>query len=101
SFIDNLDGMMGSVIAMAERLEQSNQGLFRVNRQTQDHSRTLSSAIEQMLAALVSQQQQLDLASATAGEMKQAMDQVVVRTRQQLLSARDGNQRIREVVSGS
>ncbi|MHA6965811.1 methyl-accepting chemotaxis protein [Zobellella denitrificans] len=101
SFIDNLDGMMGSVIAMAERLEQSNQGLFRVNRQTQDHSRTLSSAIEQMLAALASQQQQLDLASATAGEMKQAMDQVVVRTQQQLLSARDGNQRIREVVSSS
>lgn len=101
SFIDNLDGIVGQVISVSNSVRSTNEIMLDRSSLAGRTSSEVTEAIHCMLLLVEEQLGEIQLASMTAEQMKQAMDEVVVRARQQLQSVRAGTQSIRDVVERS
>lgn len=101
SFIDNLEGIVGQVINASHSVRQTNETMLTRSRLTGQMSGEVAEAIHSMLLLVEEQLGEIEQASMTAEEMKQAMDEVMVRARQQFETVRAGTQSIRDVVQRS
>ncbi|WP_407276745.1 methyl-accepting chemotaxis protein [Halothiobacillus sp. DCM-1] len=101
SFIDNLDGIVGQVIAAAGEVEQTNRHMFERNNTVLSTSRAVSEAAGQMLQLIEQQLTEIHQSSQTAEQMKRAMEQVVADARLQYQAVSTGTQAIRNVVERS
>ena len=101
SFIDNLDGIVGQVIMTSSNVSHTNRAMLETNREAYHMSNEVAAAIDTMLSLLEDQINDIGQASATAEEMKQAMDDVVEQARHQYESVRNGTHEIRDVVQTS
>jgi len=94
SFIDNLDGTVGAVIAASRTVGQTNEQMLERNQEACANSQSMAGAMGEMLRMVEAQLSEIQQASLTAEEMKQAMDTVIG-------SARESTQAIRDVVERS
>jgi len=101
SFIDNLDGIVGQVIATSSNVKNTNEAMLDTNKEAHQVSTEVADAIQEMLTLLEDQISDIGQASATAEAMKNAMDQVVTEAREQFESVRSGTQEIRDIVETS
>ncbi len=76
SFIDNLDNTMGQVISASSNVKKSNEFMIRTNEEASQASHYLESTVENMLSVFQQQIDEVQSASQTANDLKQAMDQV-------------------------
>ena len=98
SFIDNLDTTMGQVISASTNVKKSNDFMVRTNEEASQASHYLESTVESMLTVFQQQIDEVQNASKTADDLKQAMNQVAAETQSRLLDAKTGTQEIRDVV---
>jgi methyl-accepting chemotaxis protein len=98
SFIDNLDTTMGQVISASTNVKKSNDFMVRTNEEASQASHYLESTVESMLNVFQQQINEVQSASKTADDLKQAMNQVAAETQSRLESAKTGTQEIRDVV---
>ena len=101
SFIDNLDGIVGQVIAAAGEVERTNRHMFERNSTVLSTSRAVSDSASQMMQLIEQQLTEIHQSSRTAEQMKQAMDKVVADARVQYQAVSAGTQAIRDVVTHS
>ncbi|UZJ45969.1 methyl-accepting chemotaxis protein [Marinimicrobium sp. C6131] len=101
SFIDNLDGIIGSVIRSANEVKQNSEQMLQRNDSANATMTQVTAAMEQMLSLLEEQIGEISNASGTATEMKQVMESVVQEARAQFESASSGTQAIRDAVENS
>jgi methyl-accepting chemotaxis protein len=101
SFIDNLDGIVGQVISVSNSVRKTNETMLDRSSLAGRTSGEVAEAIHRMLLLVEEQLGEIQQASMTAEQMKQAMDDVVVRAREQFESVRAGTQSIRDVVERS
>jgi len=101
SFIDNLDGIIGSVIRSANEVKQNSEQMLQRNDSANATMTQVTAAMEQMLSLLEEQIGEISNASGTATEMKQVMETVVREARAQFESASSGTQAIRDAVENS
>lgn len=101
SFIDNLDGIVGKVIATSNNVKHTNEAMLDVNKDAQHVSVEVSDAINKMLAQLSDQLNDIAQASTTAEDLKNTMDSVVKSAQQQFEEARAGTEDIRNIVETS
>lgn len=101
SFIDHLDGIVGQVIHVSHSVSQTNERMLSRSRLAGENSVEVSEAIHRMLLLVEEQLGEIQQASMTAEQMKQAMDDVVRRARVQFETVRAGTQSIRDVVERS
>ncbi len=101
SFIDNLDGIVGQVIQMAEQVAKTNQQMLHKNKEANIASFQVVSAIESMLDSLQKQMGEIRTASNTASEMKEAMDSVMESAREQFKTVRSRTGGIRNSIEDS
>lgn len=94
SFIDNLDGTVGAVIAASRTVGQTNEQMLERNQEACANSQSMAGAMGEMLRMVEAQLSEIQQASLTAEEMKRAMDTVIG-------SARESTQAIRDVVERS
>lgn len=94
SFIDNLDGTVGAVIAASRSVGQTNEQMLERNQEACANSQSMAGAMGEMLRMVEAQLSEIQQASLTAEEMKRAMDTVIG-------SARESTQAIRDVVERS
>ncbi|MBU2022348.1 MAG: methyl-accepting chemotaxis protein [Gammaproteobacteria bacterium] len=98
SFIDNLDTTMGQVISASTNVKKSNDFMVRTNEEASQASHYLESTVESMLTVFQQQIYEVQNASKTADDLKQAMNQVAAETQSRLLDVKTGTQEIRDVV---
>jgi len=98
SFIDNLDNTMGQVISASTNVKKSNEFMIRTNEEASQASHYLESTVENMLNVFQQQINEVQSASQTADDLKQAMDKVAAETQSRLKDAKAGTQEIRDVV---
>jgi methyl-accepting chemotaxis protein len=101
SFIDNLDGSVGQVISVSHSVRQTNEAMLNRSSLAGQSSGEVAEAIHRMLLLVEEQLGEIEQASMTAEQMKQAMDEVVIRAREQFDTVRAGTQSIRDVVERS
>lgn len=101
SFIDNLDGIVGQVISVSHCVKQTNETMLSRSSLAGQSSDEVAGAIHRMLLLVEEQLGEIQQASMTAEQMKQAMDDVVIRAREQFEAVRAGTQSIRDVVERS
>ncbi len=101
SFIDNLDGIVGQVINVSHSVKQTNEAMLSRSSSAGRTSDEVAEAIHRMLLLVEEQLGEIQQASMTAEQMKQAMDDVVIRAREQFEAVRAGTQSIRDVVERS
>jgi methyl-accepting chemotaxis protein len=101
SFIDNLDSIVGQVIKVSHNVRQTNEVMLSRSRLAGRSSEEVAGAIHRMLLLVEEQLGEIQQASMTAEQMKQAMDDVVTRAREQFEAVRAGTQSIRDVVERS
>lgn len=94
SFIDNLDSIVGEVIGASHAVGQTNEQMLGRNTEACATSVSMAGAMSEMLRMVEAQLGEIQQASLTADEMKQAMDAVIG-------SARESTQAIRDVVERS
>lgn len=101
SFIDNLDGIVGRVISASHNVRQTNERMLERSTLAGQSSSQVAEAVHAMLALVEEQLGEINQASMTAEEMKQAMDEVVSRAHSRFESVRLGTRSIRDVVERS
>ncbi|CAD5110046.1 methyl-accepting chemotaxis protein [Zestomonas carbonaria] len=101
SFIDNLDGIVGQVIQASLSVRQTNEAMLDRSSEAGKTTREVTEAVHRMLLLVEEQLGEIQQASMTAEEMKQAMDEVVERARERFEVVRAGTQSIRDVVARS
>lgn len=101
SFIDNLDTIVGRVISVSHNVRRTNEHMLERSSQAGQSSSQVAEAVHAMLILVEKQLGEINQASMTAEEMKQAMDDVVSRARERFESVRVGTQTIRDVVERS
>ncbi len=101
SFIDNLDAIVGRVIDVSQHVRQTNEHMLERSSQAGQSSGQVAEAVHAMLVLVEEQLGEINQASMTAEEMKQAMDEVVARARERFESVRLGTRSIRDVVERS
>jgi len=101
SFIDNLDAVVGQVIAASHSVGQTNEMMLGKSRIAGQTSNDVAQAIHRMMIIVEGQLGEIQQASLTAEQMKQAMDEVVLRAQEQFASVQAGTQSIRDVVQRS
>ncbi|AYC33221.1 methyl-accepting chemotaxis protein [Pseudomonas cavernae] len=101
SFIDNLDGIVGQVIQASLSVKQTNETMLERSSEAGKTTREVTEAVHRMLLLVEEQLGEIQQASMTAEDMKQAMDEVVERARVQFEAVRAGTQSIRDVVARS
>ncbi|MDF0732894.1 methyl-accepting chemotaxis protein [Pseudomonas entomophila] len=98
SFIDKLDGVVGNVIKASDTVGRTNQLMLQRSRGANAHSNAMADAAHHMMIIVEGQLGEIQQASVSAEQMKQAMTEVVERAREQFLSVQGGTQSIRDVV---
>lgn len=98
SFIDNLDTTMGQVISASTNVKKSNDFMVRTNEEASQASQYLETTVESMLNVFQQQIDEVQNASKTADDLKQAMNNVAAETQSRLEDAKTGTQEIRDVV---
>ncbi len=101
SFIDNLDGIVAQVIAASHQVRETNDHMVAANHSALRTSDEAIASVERMLVSLEEEMQRIQSASATAQEMRQAMDRVVDNTRAQFQLVRGKTQGIRQTIEAS
>ncbi|MGY4491705.1 methyl-accepting chemotaxis protein [Pseudomonas sp. TE3610] len=101
SFIDNLDAVVGQVIAASHSVGQTNEMMLGKSRMAGQTSNDVAQAIHRMMIIVEGQLGEIQQASLTAEQMKRAMDEVVLRAQEQFASVQAGTQSIRDVVQRS
>lgn len=101
SFIDNLDGIVGRVISVSHNVRQTNERMLERSTLAGRSSGQVAEAVHAMLVLVEEQLGEINQASMTAEEMKQAMDEVVSRAHERFESVRLGTRSIRDVVERS
>jgi len=101
SFIDNLDSVVGQVVKASRNVGATNQMMLGRSQEAGITSAEVSEAVHRMMIIVEDQLGEIQQASASAEQMKQAMDEVVTRAREQFLAVQAGTQSIRDVVERS
>ena len=101
SFIDNLDGVVGQVIAAANNVRQTNSSLVNTNAETNRASGEVLTSIQDMLRQLETQFAEIQSASRTTEEMRHAMDGLVHNAQQQFQVVRAKTNTIRDTIDVS
>jgi len=101
SFLDSLDGIVGQVIQVSTHVRQDNDVMLARSGEAGNTTREVAETVHQLLLLVEEQLGQIQQASMTAEEMRQAMDEVMVRARERLERVRQGTQSIRDVVKHS
>jgi methyl-accepting chemotaxis protein len=101
SFIDHLDSVVGQVVKASSNVGTTNQLMLGRSHAASVTSTEVSEAVRRMLIIVEDQLGEIQQASASAEQMKQAMDEVVTRAREQFHAVQEGTQSIRNVVERS
>ena len=101
SFIDNLDSVVGQVVKASRTVGATNQMMLGRSQEAGVTSAEVAEAVHRMMIIVEDQLGEIQQASASAEQMKQAMDEVVTRAREQFLAVQTGTQSIRDVVERS
>jgi methyl-accepting chemotaxis protein len=101
SFIDNLDAVVGQVIAASHSVGRTNELMLGRSQAATSTSGEVANAIHRMMIIVEGQLGEIQQASLTAEQMKKAMDEVVLRAREQFQAVQAGTQSIRDVVARS
>ena len=101
SFIDHLDSVVGQVVKASRNVGTTNQMMLGRSQEAGITSAEVSEAVHRMMIIVEDQLGEIQQASASAEQMKQAMDEVVTRAREQFLAVQAGTQSIRDVVERS
>jgi len=101
SFIDHLDAVVGQVIKASYSVGKTNQLMLGRSQEATLTSGEVADAVHRMMIIVEEQLGEIQQASASAEQMKQAMDEVVSRAREQFLAVQVGTQSIRDVVERS
>ncbi|BBH45819.1 hypothetical protein KU43P_22960 [Pseudomonas sp. KU43P] len=101
SFIDRLDAVVGQVVKASRTVGATNQMMLGRSQAASTTSAEVADAVHQMMIIMEDQLGELQQASVSAEQMKQAMDEVVSRAREQYLAVQEGTQSIRDVVARS
>ncbi len=89
SFIDNLDGIVGEVIRASHSVGQTNGEMLVHNTEACSTSTAVAGAMRDMLTLVEEQLGEIQQASLTAEEMKQAMEAVIGSARQSTAAIRN------------
>ncbi len=98
SFIDHLDSVVGQVIKASHNVGSTNQMMLGRSQEAGLMSIEVADATHRMMIIVEEQLGEIQQASVSAEQMKQAMDEVVHRAREQFQAVQAGTQSIREVV---
>ncbi|WP_338919650.1 methyl-accepting chemotaxis protein [Pseudomonas silesiensis] len=101
SFIDHLDSVVGQVVKASRNVGATNQMMLGRSQEAGITSAEVSEAVHRMMIIVEDQLGEIQQASAGAEQMKQVMDEVVTRAREQFLAVQAGTQSIRDVVERS
>ncbi|VVO73653.1 hypothetical protein PS903_01397 [Pseudomonas fluorescens] len=101
SFIDHLDSVVGQVVKASRNVGTTNQMMLGRSQEAGITSAEVSEAVHRMMIIVEDQLGEIQQASAGAEQMKQVMDEVVTRAREQFLAVQAGTQSIRDVVERS
>ncbi|WP_253424815.1 methyl-accepting chemotaxis protein [Pseudomonas sp. GGS8] len=101
SFIDHLDAVVGQVVKASHSVGKTNQLMLSRSQEATLTSGEVADAVHRMMIIVEEQLGEIQQASASAEQMKQAMDEVVSRAREQFLAVQVGTQSIRDVVERS
>jgi methyl-accepting chemotaxis protein len=101
SFIDRLDAVVGQVVKASRTVGATNQMMLGRSQEASVTSADVADAVHQMMIIMEEQLGELQQAAVSAEQMKQAMDEVVSRAREQFLAVQAGTQSIRDVVARS
>ena len=101
SFIDNLDSVVGQVVKASSNVGSTNQMMLGRSQEAGFTCAEVAEAVHHMMIIVEDQLGEIQQASASAEQMKQAMDEVVSRAREQFLAVQAGTQSIRDVVERS
>lgn len=101
SFIDRLDTVVGQVVKASRTVGSTNQMMLGRSQEASVSSADVADAVHQMMIIMEEQLGELQQASVSAEQMKQAMDEVVSRARAQYQAVQAGTQSIRDVVARS
>jgi methyl-accepting chemotaxis protein len=101
SFIDHLDAVVGQVIAASHSVGSTNEMMLGRSQAATVTSSEVANAIHRMMIIVEGQLGEIQQASLTAEQMKKAMDDVVLRAREQFQAVQSGTHSIRDVVARS
>ncbi|MHB9118771.1 MAG: methyl-accepting chemotaxis protein [Burkholderiales bacterium] len=101
SFIDNLDGIVGQVVNVAHDVRQANETMLHRNKDAGSTSQTVLKDIREMLELLQEQIVEIRQASATAEEMRLAMQVAVSNAQTQFQTVRAKTSGIRTTIDTS
>ncbi|MGB3122393.1 MAG: methyl-accepting chemotaxis protein [Pseudomonas sp.] len=98
SFIDRLDSVVGQVVKASHNVGSTNQMMLGRSQEAGLMSIEVADATHRMMIIVEEQLGEIQQASVSAEQMKQAMDDVVHRAREQFQAVQAGTQSIRDVV---
>lgn len=101
SFIDRLDSVVGQVVKASRNVGKTNQLMLGRSQEASLTSNEVAEAVHHMMIIVEDQLSEIQQASVSAEAMKQAMDEVVARAREQFLAVQEGAHSIRDVVERS
>lgn len=101
SFIDSLDGVVGQVIQVSSQVRQDNELMLSRSGEASQTTREVVDSLHQLLVLVEEQLGEIQQASSTATDMKQAMDEVVRLAAERFETVRKGTQTIRDVAERS
>ena len=101
SFIDRLDAVVGQVIKASNSVGSTNEMMLGRSQAATATSGEVANAIHRMMIIVEGQLGEIQQASLTAEQMKRAMDEVVLRAREQFEAVQAGTHSIRDVVARS
>jgi methyl-accepting chemotaxis protein len=101
SFIDRLDAVVGQVVKASRTVGSTNRMMLGRSHEASMTCADVCESVHQMMIIMEEQLGELQQASVSAEQMKQAMDEVVTRAREDFQAVQAGTQSIRDVVARS
>lgn len=101
SFIDSLDCMVGQVISLANDSRSASSHLMEQNHLADERIRHVMEDVHQMLDGAHQQEGEIEKASETAHAMRDGMEVVVARAKQQFELVKEETQSIRAIIERS
>lgn len=101
SFIDSLDCMVGQVISLANDSRSASSHLMEQNHLADERIRHVMEDVHHMLDGAQQQEGEIEKASETAHAMRDGMEVVVARAKQQFELVKEETQSIRDIIERS
>ena len=101
SFIDNLDGTVGRLVAGIADMDAIQESMLSKNREASQATQQVLGAIQEITASLRQQMTDIDTANRTADEIRAAMHEAVVQARRQFDIVLERTQGIRVSINAS